>query len=236
MRKEDIAINTFGNRKSKIQSIDVVPVKFILKDRVLEIECLSASFICAEILHQNVKQVSCTYSHLKNSVLADSSPKSTKNIDILIGAEHYYRFIFGNVNEPIAIESVFGWVLNGYYESIFSSNNFSKTHLMRINTEVCDTLTEETNFNSMKTLSEDRFDSKIDIENQCLHRFKNTLYYDGARYTSKLPFIKNSKLLPDNYILTKHRTDNLLKNLRKHPELPKEYDGIISDYIKEGIL
>ena len=32
-------INTFGNKEPKIQSIDVVPVKLILKDRVLEIEC-----------------------------------------------------------------------------------------------------------------------------------------------------------------------------------------------------
>ena len=39
---------------------------------------------------------------------------------------------------------------------------------MRINTEICDTLTEDRNFNSMKTLFEDRFDSKNDVENQCL--------------------------------------------------------------------
>ena len=107
---------------------------------------------------------------------------------------------------------------------------------MGINTEVCDTLTEDTNFNSMKTLFEDRFDSKNDVENQCIQRLKNTLNYDGERYTSKLPFVKNPDLLPDNYILAKHRTDNLLKNLRKQPELLKEYDRIISDYIKDMIL
>ena len=46
---------------------------------------------------------------------------------------------------------------------------------MRINTEVCDTLAEDTNFNSIKTLFKDRFDSKNDDENQCLQRLKNTL-------------------------------------------------------------
>ena len=35
---------------------------------------------------------------------------------------------------------------------------------MRINTEVCDTLAEDTNFNSVKTLFEDHFDSKNDVE------------------------------------------------------------------------
>ena len=34
-RKENIAINTSGNKESRIQSIDVILVKFILKDRVL---------------------------------------------------------------------------------------------------------------------------------------------------------------------------------------------------------
>ena len=36
--------------------------------------------------------------------------------------------------------------------------------------------------------------------------------------------------------MAKHRTDNLLKLLRKQPEFLKEYDRIISDYIVEGIL
>ena len=83
LRKENTAITIFGNKESKNQSIDVVSVKFILKDRILEIEFLSTSFTCAEILHQNVKQVSSTYSHLGNLVLADSSSKSNKNTDIL---------------------------------------------------------------------------------------------------------------------------------------------------------
>ena len=88
----------------------------------------------------------------------------------------------------------------------------------------------------MKMLFEDLFDKKIDVENQYLQRLRNTLNYDRERYTSKFPFIKNPELLPDNYILTEYRTDNSLKNLWKHPELLKEYDQVISDYIKEEIL
>ena len=37
----------------------------------------------------------------------------------------------------------------------------------------------------------------------------------GERYTSKLPFIKNPELLPNNYIWTKHRTDKLLKKTKE---------------------
>ena len=42
--------------------------------------------------------------------------------------------------------------------------------------------------------------------------------------------------MPDNYILTKNRTENLIKKLRKDPELLKEYNNIIDQYIQEGIL
>lgn len=114
-----------------------------------------------------------------------------------------------------------------------SSNNFNGTHLLRINTEVCDTLTEDTNFYSMKILFKDRFDSKFTVENQCLQRTKIALNYDVERYASKLIFVKKPDLLPDNYTLIKHQTEKLLKNLRKHPELLKEHDRIIFDYIND---
>ena len=47
---------------------------------------------------------------------------------------------------------------------------------------------------------------------------------------------KNPEELPDNYILTKNRTENLIKELWKDPELLKEYKNIIDEYIQEGIL
>ena len=35
---------------------------------------------------------------------------------------------------------------------------------------------------------------------------------------TKLPFIKNPENLPDNYILAKKRTENLISKLRKNPD------------------
>ena len=78
LQTKNIVINTFGNKENKIESIDVVPEKFILKNRVIQIECLCTSYICAVILNQNVQQVSSAYLHLKNLTLADSSSASKK--------------------------------------------------------------------------------------------------------------------------------------------------------------
>ena len=61
--------------------------------------------------------------------------------------------------------------------------------------------------------------------------------FDGQqRYVTKLPFIENSENLPDNYILEKKRTENLVSKLRKNPAHLREYDNIINDYLKDGIL
>ena len=143
LRSEKICINTFGNKESVTKMIDVVPLKFVLKNEIIQIECLCTSLICNDIVNQHIMSISSSYPHLKNLSLADSSNSKNRTIDIFIGAEHYYRFIYGNVirgkiNGPITVESLFGWVLTGYYDAISTTNNFNATHMIRVNSEICE--------------------------------------------------------------------------------------------------
>ena len=55
---------------------------------------------------------SSSYPHLKKLSLPDFSNSKNRTIDILIGVEHYYRYIYGDVvrgkiNLPTAAESFF---------------------------------------------------------------------------------------------------------------------------------
>ena len=88
--------------------IHVVPFKFVLKDKIIKIECLCTSLICNDIVNQDIVSVSSSYPH--------TDPSNSKNriIDTLIGAEHYYRYIYGNrirrkINKLTTVESLF-WV------------------------------------------------------------------------------------------------------------------------------
>ena len=45
LRSENISINTFGNKESITTMIDVVPLKFVLKGKIIQIECLCTSLI-----------------------------------------------------------------------------------------------------------------------------------------------------------------------------------------------
>ena len=52
----------------------------------------------------------------------------------------------------------------------------------------------------------------------------------------KLPFICKNKTLPDNYLLAKTRTVNLLKQLAKDDALLKNYETIFKENLQEGII
>ena len=92
-------------------------------------------------LSQNVHSVASQYEHLQNLTLADSSPDGNKRIDILVGVDYYYSCIGseikrGSENQPLAISSIFGWVLCGCNESqrnVHTNLNF--THVLCLNTE-----------------------------------------------------------------------------------------------------
>ena len=57
----------------------------------------------------------------------------------------------------------------------------------------------------------------MENETDYIENTKKTLKFDGKRYVTKIPFIENPEFLPDNYILAKKRTDNLISKLRKNP-------------------
>ena len=56
------------------------------------------------------------YSHLQNLTLADSG--ASGDIDLLIGSGYSWNLVTGKVktgkpDEPVTVEIVFGWILNG---------------------------------------------------------------------------------------------------------------------------
>ena len=94
--------------------------------------------ICDPLTNQDVKAVSTSYNHLKNLKLADSSNTDTRSINILIGLDYHYLFVTGDIilgepNEPIALNSVLGWILCRTFVET-TQTNFNVTHLFRVDT------------------------------------------------------------------------------------------------------
>ena len=139
--KEKIVIKNFGNIDSKFYNAYIVPVQFAVGQQVIVIECVCSPFICSDLTNQSTKFIAKNYPHLKGLFLVDTSPDGNKKIEVLKGAANYYRFISGNLirgfpDQQVAVESVFGWVISGFFDiENHSQVNINHTHLLRVNTE-----------------------------------------------------------------------------------------------------
>ena len=80
------------------------------------------------------------------------------------------------------------------------------------------------------------YDKSMKEKSYLISEFQNNLKYSGSGYEVKLPFIGENKTLPENYLLAKMRTGNLLKQLAKDDALLKSYDTIFKEYLQEGII
>ena len=66
--------------------------------------------------------------------------------------------------------------------------------------------------------------------------FKEKVVYNGERYQVSLPFKEGHPLLPDNFYLSKQRLKSLLNRLKSKPEILAEYDQILCEQERLGII
>ena len=113
-KTELLNLNTFGSEKYVKKSSDMVKVNVIVQDDVIVVSALTSPAVCSPI--SNLVELR-HYPHLNGLALANSVDVSNKRIDILIGADHYYDIVIGEVIRgsagPVAISSKLGWLLSG---------------------------------------------------------------------------------------------------------------------------
>ena len=86
-------------------------------DITMEAYCVPT--ICSPISNQSIKVALEEYPHLCGLNLADSSTLSGDNdveVDILIGADYYWKFVTGTIKRgnkpgPVAVLTRLGWVV-----------------------------------------------------------------------------------------------------------------------------
>jgi hypothetical protein len=67
-------------------------------------------------------------------------------------------------------------------------------------------------------------------------KFTQSIQLKHKRCEVELPWKESDPVLPDNYQLSKNRLKHLLTRLRKDPEILQEYDNVIKELLKEGIV
>ena len=189
------------------------------------------SFICLPITNQPVdKYVKNNFEFLKNLNLADSG---TMEVDMLIGSDFYRSLVTGKVKmgrtgEPVAIETKFGWVLNGpLYEKASQCHvtvaNETKTHVLNLcfePTEISDPPKTESLETDLKKLWDLQKLSIMQKEKSIHDHFIKSIHLNNERrYETNLLFKENHPVPHDHFDLCKNRLEQLFKKLKNNKEL-----------------
>ena len=114
-----MSIVTFGSTKRLDQSCEIVRIGMKLQDGSDQfLELFTVPTICEPLTSQPIAFCTERYGYLSQLDLADDfDGKSAMNIDLLIGADHYWNQTTGRTirggNGPVAIHTKLGWVLSG---------------------------------------------------------------------------------------------------------------------------
>ncbi|XP_028394457.1 uncharacterized protein LOC114518650 [Dendronephthya gigantea] len=119
LRRELLSVGAFGQRalKTKVREVVQLDLKSIRGDVVVSVE----AYVVPEIsfIRNHLDLVQDSYSHLKGLWLADVCMSNVElEIYVLVGADYLWMFhgdriVHCKADEPVAIETLLGWVLWG---------------------------------------------------------------------------------------------------------------------------
>ena len=152
--------------------------------------------------------------------MADSNPDNLLlQIDILIGADHYWDFMLKKVvrgdSGSVAISSNLGFILSGAV-NVPSHSNIVSSRLLLEESNVINTISQ----NVKNVLG-----------------FENLIKFENGHYEVELPFKEEKEILGDNYNVARGRLKSLyLNTFKNNPKLFSYYDKIIREQKNIGIL
>ena len=182
--------------------------------------------------------------------LAESVDVSSKRIDILIGADHYYDIVIGEVIRgsagPVAISSKLGWLLSGPVSfsndnesRICSGNNVinnnlvldilpSREEVVDESREIVESLDRFWKHESMGIANDEQPSKYAPME---------IAFKENQRYEVGLPWKDNiSDELETNYDLSKRRPLSLYNKLKADPKLLSQYNEVFEQQLSDGII
>ena len=240
--EQSLSIATFGSNKGCVKVCPIVGVGMCLNGyptMVLKLYVMPT--ICEPLVEQPIAACIKQYPHLAGLNLADSAHVgSDMPVDMLIGADYYWQLVTGSISRgsdgPIAVHTKLGWVLSGptsHAENNHCSMNLGITHVLHAETRSAEPepLDEQLRaFWELETLG------IPDKERTLYDDFAVTVKFENGRYEVPLPWKEFHDRLPDNYQLSVDRLYGLLRRLRQDPTILKEYDSIIQDQLRQGII
>lgn len=244
IRTETMLIKTFGAENQNNKACEVVELGVHLRNgRGLNMSFLSVPLICEPISSQPIAFATDIYKQFASLELADySHGDKGLEVDILVGSDQYWKLVTGEVihqhDGPTAIHTRLGWVLSGPIQGLsqqVSSVNLVSTHALMI--DIYQPQEEAQGLDSQLKMFWDLEAMGIQPKEHSVYdKFEKDIVHVGDRYQVSLPWKQAYPILPDNYDLALKRLNGLLKRLRQNPKILHQYDSVIREQQRRGIV
>lgn len=169
---------------------------------------------------------------MKGLKLADPKWNQSAPIDILVGGDLYHHIYDGrkfilHANWPVALSSIFGWVLTGKYEPSAAQNQRTVTTLLSINAAPIEQTLKK--FWEIEEPPHKSIKNPEDIRAEEIFKREHTRD-DTGRYLVPLPLKDNPETLGHSYEIARNRLLGLEKRFKNDPTLKTEYQKFMKEY------
>ena len=243
-QKEMLLVKAFAAEEGRLQVCSVVSLSVETKagsDMLLSL--LTIPTICGPITGQPITCAIDCFPHLTGLELADSGDlNECLEIGILIGVDQYWEVVTGEIvrgrSGPVAMQTCFGWVLSGPVPGVVAESHMTCSSISHV-------LTVQTHSSQQElVLLEKKLQAFWDLDTLGIKEGEESVYenfledvsFCGGRYCVRLPWKSPRIMLPDNLEISQRRLFNLLKRLQQSPHILTQYDEIIRDQLRQGIV
>ena len=210
-------------------------------DKYKEVNLVEVPIIFNNIRRPAVTKQVLEAKYIQNLQLADDYSSANEcNINVLLGLPDYYSVVSGKVRrspeKPIAIDSIFGWVLVS--DSTNTVNPSSNSICLFITTAEENQISQQLKkFWDIEECVPEKKMQWTPRKTKTFNEFKNSIRYKNKKYKVKLPMIEEEGDVVDNYSNKSLASDRFLKTRRrfsKKPDIGAKYTEAVTEYNHSG--
>ena len=217
-------------KKIKIYDVEISDLQeqFSLRAEVSEIE----KSTLLTVTNPNFQEMCQNFKHLKGVKMNDTDLKNQLPVHLIIGASELAKIKtsvapkIGKMGEPVAELTKFGWTIISPGQDEMDVNRLYLTHCSALDYEdLC----------KLDVLGLEERENITENFDPVFEKFKKQLTRSPEGWYETNLLWKSDEMIGSNKNGSLGRLNNLIKKLKKDPELFQKYDEIIQNQIQDGI-
>ncbi|KRZ54428.1 hypothetical protein T02_13454 [Trichinella nativa] len=220
----------FSCQASRLVRLGLSPVNGEHAGERYELQAMTAPVLCEDLWQTPVSPND--WPHLQSLNLTREVGELTP-VHVIIGLDSYFRFlgrqvIRGGDGDPVAVETRLGWIICGPAAS--SRDRECRVHCIRTDDRLNAALRKFWELEAIGILPPETESGQTEME----RRFKESLSFDGNRYSVGLLWKPGMASLPNNYATAIRRYRSLEKRLSRDSGLDEDYTTVMQSYLDNG--